>query len=810
MTGVYNSSKGGESDASRDDSSVETFSYDDGIVRKFALATLFWGIVAVILGIYVGLLVVYPQLNFGSEFLSFGRIRPLHTNAAIFAFGGNAMFAAVYYATQRLCKARMWSSVLSFCHFWGWQIVILLAIATIPMGWTQGKEYAEMEWPIDLLIAVVWVLFFGVNFFMTLKVRRERHMYVSLWFFIASIVTVAILHVGNNVVFPLTPEKGFQSSYSIYAGVQDALMQWWYGHNLIAFLLTMPFLGLMYYFFPKAANAPVYSYKLCIVHFWSLVFIYVWLGPHHLHYTALPTWASSLGMIFSLLLLMPSWGGVLNGFMTLRGASSKIANDPVLSFFYVAIAFYGLASLEGPLLSIKSFNALTHNSDWTIAHVHASTLGWNGFLAFGMIYWLTPRLFQANLWSPKLAVWHFRIGLLGILTYIIPTYIAGAMQANYWHSLNPQGGLAHPEFLKATTSSVPMYCISLVGGILYLIGAIFCFVNFVMTWKSRPASYEVPVYSAPRLTREFQDATPSESNLSIVLDAAKSIDVWSRLDWHRRWERLPSTFTFWVIAAVVVASALEILPVFLIRANIPTLASVQPYTPLELIGRDIYVAEGCFNCHTQMVRPLVSETKRFGDYSLPGEFIYDRPFQWGSRRIGPDLAREGGRQSNFWHLQHLANPRDVNKESLMPEFSHLLKNKLNFKSISERVAAAAKMGTPYTQELEFNEETKTSRSVEMAIAQAQRIAVDIVTQGGPLETEDKQVIALIAYLQRLGIDRNKPAPAATAPPTENPQVTPESQQAGQTAPDSSQSDHLSADTQVSAGTQGTGSEKSDG
>lgn len=383
------------------------------------------------------------------------------------------------------------------------------------------------------------------------------------------------------------------------------------------------------------------------------------------------------------------------------------------------------------------------------------------------------------------------------------------MQATYWHSLNPQGGLAYPEFLKATTNSVPMYCISLVGGTLYLVGAIFCFVNFVLTWKSRPASYEVPVYSAPRLTREFQDPTPSESNLSIVLDAAKSIDVWSRLDWHRRWERLPSTFTFWVIAAVVAASALEILPVFLIRANIPTMASVQPYTPLELIGRDIYVAEGCFNCHTQMVRPLVSETKRFGDYSLPGEFVYDRPFQWGSRRIGPDLAREGGRQSNFWHLQHLANPRDVNKESLMPEFSHLLKNKLNFKSIPERVAAAAKMGAPYTQELEFNEETKTSRSVEMAIAQAQRIAVDIVTQGGPLETEDKQVIALIAYLQRLGVDRNKPVPAATTP-TANPQSTTETQQAGQTAPDSTQSNHLSTVPQVSPGTLETGSEKSDG
>jgi len=386
---------------------MEKFSYDDKIVRAFTLMTLVWALVAFLAGLLVGFELVLPSaVAYAHEHgigwlersltwitlvpqLSFGRLRPLHTNAAIFAFAGNAIFAGIYYSTQRLCKARMWSDKLSWAHFFGWQAIIVCAALTLPFGITQGKEYAELEWPIDLLIAVVWLGFFGTNYFMTLVKRRERHIYVALWFYIATIVAVTVLHVFNNLVIPLNLFK----SYSVYAGVQDAFMQWWYGHNAVAFFLTTPFLGMMYYFVPKAAQRPVYSYRLSIVHFWSLVFIYIWAGPHHLHYTALPEWASTLGMIFSLMLWMPSWGGMINGLMTLRGAWHKVASDPVLKFFVIAITFYGMATFEGPMLSIKSVNSLSHYTDWTIAHVHSGALGWNGFMAFGMIYWLLPRLF---------------------------------------------------------------------------------------------------------------------------------------------------------------------------------------------------------------------------------------------------------------------------------------------------------------------------------------------------------------------------------------------------------------------------------
>ncbi|HRJ50986.1 MAG TPA: cbb3-type cytochrome c oxidase subunit I, partial [Phycisphaerales bacterium] len=367
---------------------LESFVYDDDIVRKFLVATIVWGMVAFLAGLLIAFQLALPRLNFGVEYLGFGRLRPLHTNAAIFAFAGNAIFTAVYYSTQRLCKARMFSDTLSRLHFWGWQLIIVGAALTLPLGITSGKEYAELEWPIDLMIAVVWLGFFGTNFLMTLLRRRERHMYVALWFYIASIVTVTVLHVFNSLALPV----GLFKSYSVYAGVQDAFMQWWYGHNAVAFFLTTPFLGLMYYFLPKAAGRPVFSYRLSIVHFWSLVFLYIWAGPHHLHYTALPGWASSLGMVFSVMLWMPSWGGGINGLLTLRGAWHKLRDDPVLKFFVAGVTFYMMSTFEGPMLSVKSVNALSHYTDWTIAHVHAGALGWNGLMTFGMIYWLLPRL----------------------------------------------------------------------------------------------------------------------------------------------------------------------------------------------------------------------------------------------------------------------------------------------------------------------------------------------------------------------------------------------------------------------------------
>ncbi len=731
---------------------LEEFSYDDAIVRMFATATIVWGIVGMLVGLIVAVLLVLPKMlyfensDFITSMMTFGRLRPLHTNAVIFAFAGNAIFTAVYYSTPRLLKTPMWSPLLSRLHFWGWQAIILAAAITLPLGITQSKEYAELEWPIDIAIAVVWLLIFGGNFLMTLLTRRERHMYVALWFYIATIVTVAMLHVFNNLVLPVGLFKG----YSMYAGVQDAFMQWWYGHNAVAFFLTTPFLGMMYYFLPKAAERPIYSYKLSIVHFWSLVFIYIWAGPHHLHYTALPEWASTFGMVFSVMLWMPSWGGMINGLLTLRGAWRKVTADPVLKFFVVAITFYGMSTFEGPLLSVKAVNILSHYTDWTVAHVHAGALGWVGFMTFGMLYWLAPRIFQTKLYSTRLAEWHFWIGTAGILLYIVPIYVAGLTQGLMWRAITDTGQLAYPEFIETVHVLEPLYWIRVGGGLLYFAGACMLAVNFAATWATRPLKYEVPVYSAPALSPNYVEPKPPESTIEPVVDIGRKFDNWGKLNWHRRWEGLPVLFTFWVIVAVAVASLFEIIPTFLIRSNVPTIATVKPYTPLELAGRDIYISEGCYNCHSQMIRPLLAETKRYGEFSKPGEFVYDRPFQWGSRRIGPDLAREGGKQSNFWHLMHFNDPQTSTPGSIMPSYAPLLDAPLDFGSIQKSINAVAALGAPYDRAL--------TEAEAMAREQAAELNQSIIDQGGNGLYADKQVIALIAYLQRLGTDLFAPPP----------------------------------------------------
>jgi len=764
------------------DSQLESFSYDDKIVRAFSLATLVWGAVAMLVGLYVALELVLPALNLGLPYLSFGRLRPLHTNAAIFAFAGNAIFSAVYYSTQRLCKARMWSDKLSWWHFWGWQAIIVAAAITLPLGITQSKEYAELEWPIDIAIAVVWVGFFGVNFFMTLKNRRERHLYVALWFYIATIVTVGLLHVFNNLVVPV----GLFKSYSIYAGVQDAFMQWWYGHNAVAFVLTTPFLGLMYYFLPKAAERPIFSYKLSIIHFWSLVFIYIWAGPHHLHYTSIPEWCSTLGMLFSVMLWMPSWGGMINGLLTLRGAWKKVTEDPVLKFFVVGITFYGMATFEGPVLAIKSVNALSHYTDWTIAHVHAGALGWNGMMTFGMLYWLLPRIFQTKLYSKKLAEWHFWLGTIGILLYIVPIYVAGLTQGLMWRAITDQGQLMYPNFIETVRVLNPMYWLRVCGGAAFFSGVGLLGINFLMTWRNRPAVYEEPVYTAPRLNRGYVDAPAPVSQLDGVIGFGKKLDVFSTMYWHRNWERLPLKFTVYTIIAVVAATLFELIPTFLIRSNVPTISTVRPYTPLELAGRDLYVANGCYNCHSQMIRPILPETKRYGEYSKPGEFVYDHPFQWGSRRIGPDLAREGGKQSVLWHLVHFRDPKQTVPDSIMPAYPHFEQTELNFKGIQDRVNAAHWLGAPYGEELQNAE--------KMARAQAREIANEIIKQNGgqgslPGNLHETQAAALIAYLQRLGVDLfatpSAPKPPAGSPGEKVPEkkpLPPIAQQSGGTKP----------------------------
>ena len=754
---------------------LERFVYNDAIVRRFTFATMLWAVVAMLVGLIIAMQLVLPPVyewivastwapGFlksivlwvqGVEYITFARLRPLHTNAAIFAFAGNAIFAAIYYSTQRLCKARMWSDTLGKLHFWGWQLIIVAAALTLPLGITQSKEYAELEWPIDIAIAVVWVGFFGVNFFMTLIKRRERHMYVALWFYIATIVTVAILHVFNNLVVPI----GLFKSYPIYAGVQDAFMQWWYGHNAVAFFLTTPFLGLMYYFVPKAANRPVFSYRLSIVHFWSLVFIYIWAGPHHLHYTALPDWASSLGMVFSIMLWMPSWGGGINGLLTLRGAWNKVTADPVLKFFVVGITFYMMATFEGPMLSIKSVNALSHYTDWTIAHVHGGALGWNGFMTFGMMYWLLPKLYQTKLWSTKLANAHFWLGTIGILVYIISIYAAGLTQGLMWRALDDSGQLVYPDFVRTVMAILPMYWFRVLGGALYLLGVLLGAYNFYRTWKTRPAVYDEPVHEAPALTKDYDDGPPAVSRLDGVADLAHRIDRFSQGKWHRRWERMPIRFTVYVVIAVAVASLFEIIPTFVIRSNVPTISTVTPYTPLELVGRDIYVAEGCYNCHSQMIRPIISETKRYGEYSKAGEFVYDHPFQWGSRRIGPDLAREGVvRPQAYWHALHFRNPSQVTPDSIMPPYPWLFEKEIDLESIPVRIRAMQALGVPYT-------DAQREASGRDAVLQALLIAEEIETDnGGPLYDADGQpivladedtvteVVAMIAYMKRLGTD----------------------------------------------------------
>jgi cytochrome c oxidase cbb3-type subunit I/II len=697
---------------------METFSYDDEIVKKFVLATIVWGGVAFLIGIIAALQMADWRFNFNLSWLTFGRLRPLHTNAAIFAFAGNAIFAGIYYSTQRLCKARMFSDTLSKIHFWGWQAIIVAAAITLPMGLSQAKEYAELEWPIDLAITAVWVVF-AVNFFGTLARRRERHMYVALWFYIATIITVAVLHVVNSIEIPV----GWFQSYPIYAGVQDALVQWWYGHNAVAFFLTTPFLGLMYYFIPKAANRPIYSYRLSIIHFWSLVFIYIWAGPHHLLHTSLPDWVQTLGMVFSIMLLAPSWGGMINGLLTLRGAWDRVRTDPVLKFMAASLTFYGMATFEGPLLSIKSVSSLAHYTDWIIAHVHGGALGWNGFLTFGMLYFLVPKLFKTNLYSLKLANIHFWTGTIGILLYIIAMWTAGITQGLMWAAIDESGRLVYPDFVETVLRIVPLYWVRAVGGTMFLAGFLVMCWNLFMTYKNAPKGQEPEVYRAPALQPLAVQATGGT--------------------WHRRLEGMMPTFTVLTFIAIFVGSVIEILPTMMAHTYTSANNKVDPYTALELAGRDIYVREGCYTCHSQMIRTMPSEVLRYGPASLPEESMYDRPFQWGSKRTGPDLARVGGKYPDLWHYRHMLDPRLVTPNSLMPAYPWLFDKKTDFDSLERKFKVMKSLGVPYTDE-------QVTQAPTAARAQALTIAQGLTKDTTLKDLENREIIALIAYLQRLG------------------------------------------------------------
>jgi cytochrome c oxidase cbb3-type subunit I/II len=718
---------------------VQQFYYDNKIVKKFLYACIVFGVVGMVVGLLLAVMFLFPNLTDGISWLSFGRLRPLHTNAVIFAFVGNAIFAGVYYSLQRLLKTRMYSDVLSNINFWGWQLIIVAAAITLPLGYTSSKEYAELEWPIDLGIAAIWVVF-GINMIMTILRRRERHLYVAIWFYIATFVTVAVLHIFNSLSIPISALK----SYSVYAGVQDALVQWWYGHNAVAFFLTTPFLGLMYYFLPKAANRPVYSYRLSIIHFWSLIFIYIWAGPHHLLYTALPEWAQNLGVVFSIMLIAPSWGGMINGLLTLRGVWDKVRTDAVLKFFVVGITGYGMATFEGPMLSLKNFNAIAHYTDWIVAHVHVGALAWNGFMTFGMIYWLIPRLTKTKLYSEKLANFHFWIGTLGILFYALPMYFAGFTQHLMWKQFNPDGTLVYGNFLETVTQLIPMYWMRAIGGLLYVTGLLVLVYNVYKTVKAGSA-VEDELAQAPALAKIATGRVKGEK-------------------FHPWLERKPIQLTLLATVAILIGGLIQIVPTLLVKSNIPTITSVKPYTPLELEGRDLYIREGCVGCHSQMIRPFRHEVERYGEYSKGGEFVYDHPFLWGSKRTGPDLHRLGGKYNDNWHFNHMWDPQSTSPGSIMPGYKWLFDNKpMDYSQTTAKMEAMVTLGVPYTSE----EIQNAKASIDQQAAEIQKnlhsdpdfvksyeqSKKNAAAKGETfVEMKDREITALIAYLQRLGTD----------------------------------------------------------
>jgi cytochrome c oxidase cbb3-type subunit I/II len=681
------------------------------------------------------------------------------------------VFSGIYYSTQRLLKTRTASDTLSKIHFWGWQAIIVSAALTLPFGISQGKEYAELEWPIDLTIAAVWVVF-AINFFWTLARRNEKHIYVAIWFYIASIVTVAILHIVNSIAIPVYALK----SYSAYGGAQDALVQWWYGHNAVAFFLTTPVLGIMYYFLPKAAGRPVYSYRLSIIHFWALIFVYIWAGPHHLLNTALPDWAQTLGMIFSLMLWAPSWGGMLNGLLTLRGGWDKLRKDPVLKFFAAGVTFYGMATFEGPLLSIKSVSGLAHYTDWIIGHVHSGALGWNGFMAAGMFYWMIPKMYGRDLWSRKMADAHFWLGTFGILLYMVSMWVSGVTQGMMWRATNADGSLMYPTFVETLIAIKPLYWLRLLGGGMYLVGHVMMAVNLAKTMAgAKQVVVEANVIALPRgpevAWTKIVFARPvvisvvvlALAGVGMVMNAFTSplftiaafvVGVFGALAiqsakkaggpaWHRMLEGRALVFTVFSAIAVLAGGVAELVPSLIVRpAEIAGAADIKPYRPLELEGRDVFIKEGCYTCHSQMIRPMRFETTRYGDPSTLAESIYDHPFQWGSKRTGPDLAREGGKYPNLWHYRHMMNPRDITQGSNMPGYPHMATNKVDLARTQDKMGALKAVGVPY-------KDADLTGAQQSGEQQAAGIVKDLAGEGVQVQP-NTEIVAVIAYLQRLG------------------------------------------------------------
>ncbi len=703
---------------------LQKFNYDNKIVKHFIFATLVWGTVALVVGLLAALQLAFPQFNLGIEYTSFGRVRPVHTNAVIFAFIGNAMFAGIYYSLQRVLKARLFNDTISNIHFWTWQIVIVSAAITLLSGFTTGKEYAELEWPIDILLAISWILF-GWNMIGTIIKRRVKHIYAAVWWYLATFIGVAVLHIVNSIELPVA----FLKSYPVYAGAQDAVVQWWYGHNAVAFFLTTPWLGIMYYYLPKAAQRPIYSYQLSIIHFWTLIFLYMWTGPHHLLYNALPDWVQALGVTFSIMLIAPSWGGMINGLLTLRGAWDMVRDRADLKFMVIALTAYGMATFEGPMMALKTVNAISHFTDWTIAHTHIAGMGWNGGLIFGMMYWLVPKLFKTKLYSAKLANTHFWIATLGILLFAIPLYWAGITQWLMLREYTIEGLLVYPNFIQTLEQILPMYVFRIFGGIFYFAGFLLFFYNIIKTIKAGKI-IENEAVEAPALVNNYSRSKAGETI-------------------HRWLERKTVRFSILVFIALVIGGAVEIIPLLKVESNIPKIESVTPYSPLELAGRDIYVANGCYNCHSQQIRPLRYETDRYGEYSKIGEFVYDHPFQWGSRRTGPDLARAGFLGSStyktaIWHYSHFDNPTEMNPKTIMPPYPWLISNEVNLNAIPGKIRAMQTLGVPY-------DDGYDKKAIVDYKLQAEKIVADLQASGVSVKYS-KEVIAIIAYLHKLGYD----------------------------------------------------------
>ncbi|MGF1484705.1 MAG: cytochrome-c oxidase, cbb3-type subunit I [Opitutales bacterium] len=777
--------------------------YDDRTVRWFMVASVIWSLVGLGLGLLIAAQLNFWQMNGkfiewitfgliqseGIEFLTFGRLRPLHTNAAIFAFVGNMMFAGIYYSTQRLCKCRTASNVLSQVHFWGWQLIIVAAAITLPAGLTRGKEYAELIWPINIAVAAIWIVF-AVNFFWTLARRNEPTIYVAIWFYIATVITVAMLYVVNHLSIP----TGLLHSYPIFSGVKDALVQWWYGHNAVAFFLTTPILGIMYYFLPKAAERPVYSYRLSVIHFWSLVFIYIWAGPHHLLNTALPSWLQALGMTFSLMLWAPSWGGMLNGLLTLRGAWDKLRTDPVIKFFAAGVTFYGMATFEGPLLSIKAVNSLSHYSDWTIGHVHGGTLGWNGFMAAGMFYWLAPRLWNTQLFSKSLANLHFWIGMVGILLYVAAMWTSGITQGAMLNNVDEASGiLANPAFIETVNAIKPAMLFRAIGGLLYFIGFLLMTYNLGRTilqgkaangvietarwdpYAERGLTFTQTIFNAPVLyitaiilvscgwlfgtggVQLFSLLLTMVLVLLMIVHFNMSGAKWG--DWYQKLLANSLGFTVLTFVSVAIGGAVQIIPTVVQNEGEALAANAEAKriqilrTPLEQAGFEIYVSEGCNTCHSQNIRTLASDVMRYdpkGGASYLGESIFDRPFVWGSKRTGPDLSREGVsltmRKSNTWHYQHMVNPRALEEASIMPNYHFLNDYKVDFEKLASRLLVLRDnplLGDPFPQDWD------AAKIEELARAQGLEIA-ESLARDAILVDPESEMVALIAYLQSLG------------------------------------------------------------